>query len=104
MKDNRIKEMQEYILLHQSVSLKELCDTFNVSMNTVRRYINEITADSAIKKVYGGVKVQSPVSSLPTFTERNQTQSRAKQLICKKAAEYIKENDIIYIDSGTTTM
>ena len=47
MKDNRIKEMQEYILLHQSVSLKELCDTFNVSMNTVRRYINEITADSA---------------------------------------------------------
>ena len=55
MKDNRIKEMQEYILLHQSVSLKELCDTFNVSMNTVRRYINEITADSAIKKVYGGV-------------------------------------------------
>ena len=57
-----------------------------------------------IKKVYGGVRVQSPVSSLPTFTERNQTQSRVKQMIAKKAAQFIKENDIIYIDSGTTTM
>ena len=46
MKDNRIKEMQEYILLHQSVSLKELCDTFNVSMNTVRRYIHGTEPDT----------------------------------------------------------
>lgn len=104
MKDNRIKDMQEYILQHQSVSLKELCETFNISMNTVRRYINEITMNPGIKKVYGGVRVQSPVSSLPTFTERNQTQSRVKQMIAKKAAQFIKENDIIYIDSGTTTM
>ncbi len=104
MRDQRIKDMQEYIMQHQSVSLKELCDVFDVSMNTVRRYINEITADSNIKKVYGGVRVQSPVSSLATFTERNQTQSLAKQLIARKAAEFIQENDIIYIDSGTTTM
>ncbi|MBS6956706.1 MAG: DeoR/GlpR transcriptional regulator [Enterocloster asparagiformis] len=104
MKDQKVKDMRDYILQHHSVSLKELCDVFSLSMNTVRRYINEITVDSNIKKVYGGVRVQSPVSSLSTFTERNQTQSRAKQLISKKAAEFIKENDIIYIDSGTTTM
>ncbi len=104
MKDQRMKDMQDYIIQHQSVSLKELCDVFNVSMNTVRRYINEITTDANIKKVYGGVRVQSPVSTLPTFTERNQTQIQAKQLISKKAAEFIQENDIIYVDSGTTTM
>ena len=80
MKDNRIKEMQEYILLHQSVSLKELCDTFNVSMNTVRRYINEITADSAIKKVYGGVKVQSPVSPHIHGTEPDTKPSQTADL------------------------
>lgn len=104
MKDNRMKDMQEYILQHQSVSLKELCESFDVSMNTVRRYVNKITMNPGIKKVYGGVRVQSPVSSLPTFTERNQTQSHVKQMIAMKAAEFIKENDIIYIDSGTTTM
>lgn len=104
MKDQRMKDMQEYIQQHESVTLKELCCVFNVSLNTVRRYINVITYNSNIKKVYGGVLVQTPVSPLPTFKERNQTQHEFKKRIAKKAAEFIKENDIIFIDSGTTTM
>lgn len=104
MKDQRIKNMQDYILQHESVSLKELCDTFDLSMNTVRRYINEIAAETNIKKVYGGVRVQTPISTLPTFVERNQTHYHAKNMIAKKAAEFVNANDIIFIDSGTTTM
>lgn len=104
MKDQRINDMKEYILDKKSVSLKELCTVFDLSLNTVRRYINQIGLDTNIKKVYGGVSVQLPVSPQSTFSERNQSESRSKQLIAKKAAEFIAPNDIIYIDSGTTTM
>lgn len=104
MREQRIKEVEDYIIEKQSVSLKELCQTFNISLNTVRRYINEITADSNIKKIYGGVCVQSPVSSQTSFVERTRTDITLKQAIAKQAAAYIQEHDIIYIDSGTTTM
>lgn len=104
MKDQKINDMKAYILQNQSVSLKELCETFHISMNTVRRYINKITEDSNIKKVYGGVRVQSPSIPPASFTERTLSQNRIKQLIAKKAAEFVNDNDIIYIDSGTTTM
>lgn len=104
MKSQRMKDIKDYITKNESVTLKELCEVFNISLNTVRRYVDEITKNSNIKKVYGGVCIQTPVSPLPTFTERHMTQHQIKEKIAKRAAEFIRENDIIYVDSGTTTM
>lgn len=104
MKSQRMNEMRDYILSRNTVSLKELSETFQVSMNTVRRYVNTLTnEDSSIQKVYGGVSVQNTIPRLQTHIERNQEQNQAKRAISKKAAELIQDNDIVFIDSGTTT-
>ena len=36
MRDNRRKEIAAYIARRQSVTMQELCETFHVSMNTIR--------------------------------------------------------------------
>ena len=102
MRENRLFEMEEYIREKKTVSLNDLCERFNVSKNTVRRDIAEITSRSDIRKTYGGVS--APHNRIPpSFTERSSVNLDKKQLIGKYAAALVEDNDIIYIDSGTTT-
>ena len=49
MKTHRIKNVEEYILKNESVSLDKLCDVFKVSKNTIRRDIKELLEKGKIK-------------------------------------------------------
>mgnify|MGYP000488968608 CR=1 FL=1 len=42
MRAERLNEMEQYILGKETVSLEDLCDQFDISMNTVRRDISEL--------------------------------------------------------------
>lgn len=103
MRSKRIEDLKEYIYENKTVTIDQLCETFQVSKNTIRRDIDELVSTDNIKKIYGGVTVESfkPVIS---FSERNINNLHVKQLIAKKAAELVNEGEIIFIDSGTTTM
>ncbi|WP_332237724.1 DeoR/GlpR family DNA-binding transcription regulator [Sporolactobacillus sp. KGMB 08714] len=101
MKTKRLQDIENYIISHEIVSLDELCKKFNVSKNTIRRDINTILGTGTIKKVYGGVTVADPV--LIPFSKRDTSNQAEKIAISKCAAQFIKEDDIVFIDSGTTT-
>jgi DeoR family myo-inositol catabolism operon transcriptional repressor len=89
---------------HEAVTLDTLCEVFNVSKNTIRRDLNILTEKGTISKTYGGVIANTANNSLfVSFEERNIKNKMEKEFIGKKAASYVKENDIIFIDSGTTT-
>jgi DeoR family myo-inositol catabolism operon transcriptional repressor len=103
MRSKRINDIKNYIYQNKSVSLDQLCEEFQVSKNTIRRDIDELVATENIKKIYGGVTVEG-YKSMTSFDERNINNLHPKQLIAKKAAELVKSGEIIFIDSGTTTM
>ena len=102
MKTHRIKNVEEYILKNESVSLDKLCDVFKVSKNTIRRDIKELLEKGKIKKIYGGVTINQ--KKLVPFEERNIKNHAEKIATAEIAAAYINDGDIIFIDSGTTTM
>ncbi|MCD2345728.1 DeoR/GlpR family DNA-binding transcription regulator [Clostridium guangxiense] len=108
MKSDRIRKIEEYIISNEVVSLDTLCEVFNISKNTVRRDINDLVEKGSIKKVYGGVTVNSDFKNSPnglvSFEERNIRNNEAKISIGKAAASFVQDNDIIFIDSGTTTL
>lgn len=105
MRIQRVNLIQDYIQEHQSVSLDNLCEVFHVSKNTVRRDINALVEKGLIKKVYGGVTALTPPPSsqkvLP-YEERDIKFSQEKDTLCRLAAQFIADGDIIYIDTGTT--
>ncbi|MCA9766349.1 MAG: DeoR/GlpR transcriptional regulator [Carnobacterium sp.] len=101
MKINRIQQIEDYINQNQTVSIDELREIFKVSKNTIRRDIKQLEEKGVLKKVYGGVVAVEP--SLKNFETRNIDHQEDKMKIANKAAELIKPNDIIFIDSGTTT-
>ncbi|NMM64165.1 DeoR/GlpR transcriptional regulator [Clostridium sp. P21] len=102
MKTKRINQIEEYVLNNNIVTLDNLTDIFNVSKNTIRRDIQELVERGRIKKVYGGVAVNS--YSLVPFDERQIKNSYPKNLIAKTACDFINDGDIVFVDSGTTTL
>lgn len=102
MKLKRIHDIEEYINEKETVSLVELSKKFDVSINTIRRDINYLEENGAIKKVYGGV-TSTDGHQLTSFDFRTTKQQKEKNLIAKEASKLIEDGDLIFIDSGTTT-
>lgn len=102
MKIKRIQQIEQYIQQHKQVSISELCSHFNVSKNTIRRDINYLETEGLLEKVYGGVVATN--SQLVPFESRTIKNQLEKEQIAARAASFIQENDLIFIDSGTTTI
>lgn len=105
MKEERIHKIHELLKERSRMSLDELCETFGVSKNTIRRDITELEEQGIIRKVYGGIVLEEAnITSLEPFSTREIRHISEKKRIAAAAVSCIKEGDVIYIDSGTTTM
>lgn len=103
MKSFRLQQMEQYILEHDMVSMEELKETFQISMNTARLDVAQLVNKGTVRKVYGGV-CSNNKSNLVPFDERETRNVLGKRAVGKAAAALVNDGDIIYIDSGTTTM
>ncbi|MET1995674.1 DeoR/GlpR family DNA-binding transcription regulator [Enterococcus faecium] len=103
MKSRRIDDIELYVKKHDSATIEELTKEFNVSVNTIRRDINELVArgNNNIEKVYGGIRARN--DALLSFDSRHSSNYQEKLKIAQKAADLIQNDDVIFIDSGTTT-
>ncbi len=104
LRNTRLDAMENMVIDKGSVSLKELSQAFDISINTVRNDVENILQRGRIKKVYGGLTAISHDVALIEYNAREDSCSTFKREVCKKAAELIEDGDIIFIDSGTTTI
>lgn len=107
MRISRIDQIEQYIIEHKSASIDTLCELFQISKNTLRRDLEVLVSRGNVEKVYGGVIASEnilPIPDLVTFQDRASRNFLSKQRIAALAASFVRERDIIFIDSGTTTM
>lgn len=90
-------------LLDESGGYKiaDLAKTFNVSKETIRRDLIHLNEIGALQKSYGGAVPNYEFHSIAVSDKLNANQN-AKMTICQKALEYIPDNAIIYLDTGST--
>lgn len=107
MRISRIDQLEQYILEHKAASIDALCEEFEISKNTLRRDLEILVSRGTVEKVYGGVVACENTAAIPSlinFHERAGKNAQSKQKIAALAASFVRERDIIFIDSGTTTM
>lgn len=115
LKQERIKLIDEYIAERGFVSMEELCNKFSVSINTIRADLKTIIDMGHAEKTYGGAAAvpaggaeltpnESRSASYGDYDVRLVLQSAQKERIAKAAAALVQDNDIIYLDSGTTCL
>lgn len=103
MKEQRLKAIENYVKTAQaqSCSLDELKLEFNVSLNTIRRDVRKLVDSGSLKKVYGGVTINSNSIYGSTISEQDEDSDTNKK-IATLAVELIEDGDIIYLGSGST--
>lgn len=97
----RQQQILQFVRQHKVVKLVTLTKEFNVSMETIRRDIQQLMQDKKIEKFYGGIKYIEPVEGL--IDQRLHEQLTEKIAIAKASASLIQDGECIFIDSGTTT-
>lgn len=86
------------------VKLSELVESLNASESTIRRDLIEMEEDGLLARVHGGAKLLKQHNLEPSMNEKSFKNIHSKQLIAKRAAELVEENDCIYLDAGSTTI
>jgi DeoR family transcriptional regulator of aga operon len=101
--DRRVKII-ELIESKGQVKVSDLSSEFNVSEVTIRNDLAQLEEKGlAIRARGGAIKVQR-VGVDYKINEKSKRNLKEKQAIGKKAAELIKDDDTIIMDSGSTTM
>jgi DeoR/GlpR family transcriptional regulator of sugar metabolism len=97
------KERQAFILhnvnLHNRVLSSDLSNNINVSEDTIRRDLHELSDNGKLIKVHGGALSKSFSSS---FNTAKVYALENKKLIAQKAAALIKDGMFVLTSGGTT--
>lgn len=103
-KIERQEKILNYINEKNRASISELSEMFQVSKVTIRSDIDELAERGLANKTHGGaVSKKVGISSEIPYELKSQSNIREKKQIAGEALKYIKKNDVIIIDSGSTT-
>lgn len=99
--EQRRKEILRLLESNPEYNADDLALYFNVSSLTIRRDFQYLEDRNCIQRHYGGVKL------VENFRDRDKKDTlieRRKNLIAKKAAEFIENGDTIFINTSTTAL
>ncbi len=102
LKEERQQVIINEVRIHSRVSLSELSDKLDVSIDTVRRDVKELDRLGTLKKVHGGAV--SLGFALHNYKEQNIYLHEKKTSIAEKAISLIPNRSVILISGGTTNL
>lgn len=85
-----------------SLRVAELARRLEVSTETIRRDLDELTEQGLLNRTYGGAV--RPLSSEPAVSERHHLFVEERQRIAKAALKVIGDGRVLMIGSGATTV
>ena len=82
-------------------TIEALASTFGVTVQTIRRDLNELSAEGRLERYRGGGGLPSSVENVD-YAARSETLSDEKRRIGRLAASRIPDHCSVFIDIGTT--
>lgn len=103
--EERYHIILEKLKMDGIVSVNELINSLETSESTIRRDLNSLHKLGKLKKVHGGAVLLEDNYAKGDFkvSIRKGINIKKKTIIARYAASLVKDNDVIYIDAGTTT-
>ncbi len=100
----RHENILKYVNKYKTGSVDDLSNLLHVSKITVRRDLDELSAKGLLLRTHGGaISVYSYLAVEIPSTEKSSLFIEEKRRMGKAAADLINDDDIIVLDSGTTT-
>jgi len=100
--NERAEIILQQVQLQSTVRVQELSELLQVSQDTVRRDLRAMEKRGLLKCVRGGACLPESLSAFSNFKGREIIHSDLKRAASRKAIGYIREGDIVALNSGTT--
>ena len=86
-----------------SVSVEALAERFDVTLQTVRRDVRQLTDAGLLTRFHGGVRLPTSTTENIEYRKRQQLNAQAKQRIAQQVARRVPHGSSLLINIGTTT-
>lgn len=102
----RARVILQQLSLHQTISLTDLCQITGASQATIRRDLKALAQQRRLVRVHGGaasldeeegLEQEPDLTAMLRYTEE-------KKRIARYAASLVAEDDVVYLDAGTTVL
>ncbi len=104
IKEERYDKILDILEEEHYISALELSRRLFVSLPTIRRDLAELGRRNQITRSHGGAKKIQAEHIVTPLNFRKTINAAQKRALCRAAAELVCDNDIIFIDSSTTTL
>ncbi|MDY4968757.1 MAG: DeoR/GlpR family DNA-binding transcription regulator [Lachnospiraceae bacterium] len=102
--EERKSQILKLVEHNGSVSVQELMTLLDASESTIRRDLNDLDKKKLLVKVHGGaVAVSKSITADSYVSSRADLNREKKKKIAQYAAALIGDDDLVYLDAGTTT-
>ncbi|MEH2475514.1 DeoR family fructose operon transcriptional repressor [Nitrobacteraceae bacterium AZCC 2161] len=85
------------------IDVDDLARRFDVSASTVRRDLQHLSRNNAVRRTYGGAILTGPAIET-TLEQRLAVQGKEKQAIARAAIDLIADGDTLILDAGSTVV
>lgn len=101
--DERYHDILELLQKNGSVTVAELMELFGASPETVRRDLLYLESCRLLKRVHGGAMPVKKQKEVYKLSQRFKENAQEKSELSETAASLVCENDVIALDSGSTS-
>lgn len=98
----RQKRILELLKSDGAVWVSKLSEELGVTEETVRRDLEKLEQQNALRRTHGGALPMDDSMEL-SFEKRKNVNVEVKQRLARRAVEYIASGDTVFLDASTTT-
>lgn len=104
--EQRMEAILRDLTAQRAVSVSRLCQVTGASEATIRRDLNTLARQGKLNKVHGGAVLidEEFHGEEPDMDTKRLLYAEEKARIGRYAASLIEDDDIVYLDAGTTVM
>lgn len=100
----RKRQIVELVSEQGGCSVDELAAELDCSKATIRRDLNDLADEHLIERSHGGAVPATTVGQEQTYGQKEVQNLEAKLAIAERAVEEIHDDQVVFFDSGSTTM
>lgn len=101
----RKSQIATYIAEVGQVTVADLARRFGVSVDTIRRDLDQLDAEGVLIRTHGGAMSTAAVPWHDTqLDERTRLRPQEKDTIARLAADLVDDGSVLFLNGGTTTL
>ena len=102
-KQNRWSRIIDLCREKETITVSELVELLDASPATIRRDLQDMEDLRMLERFHGGARLSGSSYNEPAMLIKSELNAHEKRMIGYLAARQIKDNQMVYIDAGSTT-